>query len=75
LTHSEEEARKRAEKYKDAIRPFIEDYDRIWAEAVDEVTREVEKFKTYDYENASWMDLMILFRELLDLDRHCFWDL
>ncbi len=75
LTHSEEEARKRAEKYKDAIRPFIEDYDRIWAEAVDEVTREVEKFKTYDYENASWMDLMILFRELLDLDRHCFWEI
>jgi len=74
LTHSEEEAKKRAEKFKEGIRPFIEDFDKIWPEAVDEVMGEFEKFRNYDYENASWLDLMIKFRELLDFDRHCFWE-
>jgi pyruvate,water dikinase len=74
LTPSEEEARKRAEKFKEAIRPFIEDYDKIWPETVNKVMGVCEKFKKYDYKRASWWDLMVLFKELMDMDRECFWE-
>lgn len=75
LTPTEEEARKRAEKFKEAIKPFIEDYDKMWPEAVDEVMGAYDKFKNFDYQNASWWDLMALFKDLVDMERHCFWEI
>ena len=75
LTPTEEEVQKRAERFREAIKPFIENPDKLWADAIDEVMGTYKKFEEFDYANASWWDLMANFRELVDMDRHCFWEI
>lgn len=69
---TEEEVKERAERYKEAIRPWLEDPDKILKQAIAEVSETVEKYKKYDYAKASWRDLIQL---VVDFKNFChrFW--
>lgn len=58
VPHSDEELKDRTERYREAIRPWLEDPDKILNQAIAEVTAVYEKYKKYDYANASWKDLI-----------------
>jgi pyruvate,water dikinase len=74
VPHSEEERAERAERYKEAIRPWLEDPDRILNQANSELMDAYDKFKKHDYDGATWGQLI---RWVLDMKnlchRHWYW--
>ena len=69
---SEEEVQERAERYREAIRPWLEDPDKILKGIIAEVTEAYDKYKKYDYAKASWRDLLQLVADFKNFC-HRFW--
>lgn len=69
---SEEEVKERTERYRDAIRPWLEDPDKILKQAISYVSENYVKYKNYDYAKASWRDLIQLIADWKDFCHH-FW--
>jgi len=58
LPHNEREIEERTERYREAVRPWLEDPEKILNQAISYVKENLEKFKTRDYANAGWRDLI-----------------
>ncbi len=69
---SEEEVQERAERYRQAILPWLEDPDKILKQTIAEVTGAYEKYKQFDYAKASWKDLIQMVADFKDFC-HRFW--
>jgi pyruvate,water dikinase len=69
---TEAEVKERAKRYGEAIRPWLEDPDKILRQIIAELTEAYDKYKNYDYANASWRDLI---QVVVDLKNFChrFW--
>jgi len=69
LVDSDEEKREREAKFRQAIRPFLEDYDGLWSGFVNEMLGRYEKIKTVDGEGASNIELLANFEYAIDTCR------
>jgi phosphohistidine swiveling domain-containing protein len=52
-----EEVAEREKKYRENLRPFIEDFDGMWKKAMEEWMGVVKEFQDFDIENASDIEL------------------
>ena len=66
LVLSDEEAKKRTEKYREALREIIENFDELWSKVKEERLKVYEKYKQFDYEYASNVDLVDLVDNIKD---------
>lgn len=66
LPASDEEVKKRSERFRGAIRPLIENSDQLWAEAKAELMGFTERPKKFDFDKASWFEMAQLFRKRID---------
>jgi hypothetical protein len=66
LVLSEEEAEERTEKYRETLREIIENFDELWSKAKKELLKVYEKYKQFDYERASNVDLIDLVDNMKD---------
>ena len=69
---TEAEIKERTAKYTEAIRPWLEDPDKVLKGIIAEVTGAYDKYKKYDYAKASWRDLI---QVVVDFKNFChrFW--
>jgi len=72
LPTSVEEAKKRTDAYRPAIRHLIENYDQLWAEAKATLLGYTEKPKKMDFDKACWFDLAELLSERIDAEREMY---
>jgi len=61
LVDSDGEAKEREEKFRHAIRPFLENYGGLWQGFVDEMVSRYEKIKGVDSTNATNIELLANF--------------
>ncbi len=69
LVKSEAEQRQREVRFREAIRPFVEDYDSLWRSQLDEVLGLYEDLKTLDLDKASNIDLLDNFERTINVCR------
>lgn len=56
--HNDAEIQERAERYRQAVLPWLQDPDKILNDIKAELSAVYEKYKNYDYAKAGWQDLM-----------------
>lgn len=71
--HSDEEVKERAGRYREAIRPWLEDTDKMINRAYSELMEVYEKIKKRDYQNATWSQLIDWVEELGQFRRRWFY--
>ncbi|MCX7175362.1 MAG: PEP-utilizing enzyme [Proteobacteria bacterium] len=69
LVKSEEEQRQREERFRVAIRPFIEDYDGLWRSQLDEILALYEDLKQLDLDKATNIELLDNFEQTINVCR------
>jgi phosphohistidine swiveling domain-containing protein len=69
LVKSEEERRAREVRFRDAIRPFVEDYDGLWRGFVKEMLGRYDGLKQLDLEKATNIELLDNFEQTIDVCR------
>ncbi|MBW2015263.1 MAG: phosphoenolpyruvate-utilizing protein [Deltaproteobacteria bacterium] len=69
LVKSEEERQRREAKFREAILPFIEDYDGLWQGFLKEILERYENLKKLDLEKASNIELLENFEETINTCR------
>jgi len=69
LVTSEEERRQREAKFKEAIRPFIDDFDTLWGGFVDEMLSIYNQLRSCDVESASNTELLQNFEDTINACR------
>ena len=69
LVKSEEERREREQRFRVAIRPFIEDYDALWRGFVEEMLDRYDGLKRLDLEHADQLELLSHFEESIAVCR------
>ena len=69
LVDSEEEKKEREAKFREGIRPFIENYGEVWQGFVDEMLKRYETIKSFDYDAATNIELLDKFEEVIDTCR------
>jgi pyruvate,water dikinase len=69
LVTSEEERKEREAKFREAIRPFIDDFDNLWGGYVDEMLKHYNRLRSCDVETASNTELLHNFEETIDVCR------
>ena len=69
LVKSEAEQKQREERFRVAIRPFIDDYDGLWKSQIDEILGRYEKLKTLDLDKASNIELLDNFEQTINVCR------
>ncbi len=69
LVDSEEEKKEREARFREGIRPFIENYSEVWQGFVDEMLKRYESIKSVDYEAISNIELLDKFEEVIDTCR------
>jgi phosphohistidine swiveling domain-containing protein len=69
LVMDEEERKAREAKFREAIRPFIEDYDKLWGGYVDEMLGHYDKLKACDVDTASNTELLQNFEDTINVCR------
>lgn len=52
LVTDEQEIQQREARFRENLRPFLEDYDRVWGEVVKELTEHFDRFKAFDVNSA-----------------------
>lgn len=57
VVRDEEERREREVIYKERLRYWIENYDRVWPERIEELKRNAEELRSLDFEKASGAEL------------------
>ncbi len=66
---SKEEIRERAKHFREAMRPFIVDYDGLWKGFLDEILGLYKELKQLDLETASTIDLLENFEQNINVCR------
>jgi phosphohistidine swiveling domain-containing protein len=69
LVTSEEERKAREVKFREGIRPFIEDYDKLWGDYVEEMLGYYDKLRLCDVDNASNTELLQNFEDTISVCR------
>ncbi len=69
LVKSEAEQKQREERFRVAIRPFIDDYDGLWKSQLDEILGRYEKLKALDLDKASNIELLDNFEQTINVCR------
>lgn len=69
LVKSEEEQRQREERFRSAIRPFVENYDGLWKSQLDEMLGLYEGLKKLDLDKASNIELLDNFEQTINVCR------
>ena len=69
LVTNEEERKQREEKFREAIRPFIENYDKLWGDYVNEMLGHYKKLRSCDVDNVSNVELLQNFEDTVDVCR------
>lgn len=69
LVKSEEEKKAREVKFRDAIRPFIADYDGLWNGCVEEMLGRYAELKKCDVDNCTSIELLANFEETINVCR------
>jgi len=72
VPHNEEEIQDRINRYRDAVRPWLENPDKILNQAKSATAEVYERYKNYNYANASWRDLTQWIVDWIDF-RHTHW--
>lgn len=66
---SEAEQREREQRFRDAIRPFVENYDALWQSQLDEILGRYEELKQLDLDGASNIELLDNFEQTINVCR------
>ena len=69
LVKSEEEQREREKRFREAIRPFVKDYDGLWRSQLDEMLGLYEGLKKLDLDKASNIELLDNFEQTINVCR------
>ena len=69
LVKSEAEQHQREERFRHAIRPFIEDYDGLWRHQLDEILGLYESLKKCDVDTAENIELLDNFEQTINVCR------
>jgi phosphohistidine swiveling domain-containing protein len=69
LVKTEEERRAREQRFRAAIRPFIDDYDGLWRGFVEEMLGHYDGLKRLDLERATQLELLDNFERSIDVCR------
>jgi len=69
LVDSDAEKKEREAVFKEAIRPFIENYDKVWYGFVDEMLERYKSIKSVDLESLSNIEALEKFEEVIDTTR------
>ncbi len=69
LVKTEAEQRQREERFRTAIRPFVEDYDGLWKSQLDEMLGLYEGLKKLDLDRASNIELLDNFEQTINVCR------
>ncbi|MBI5445568.1 MAG: phosphoenolpyruvate-utilizing protein [Deltaproteobacteria bacterium] len=69
LVKTEEEKREREKKFREAIRPFITDYDGLWRGFIDEVLGLYAGLKKLDLDDATNVELLDNFEQTINVCR------
>jgi phosphohistidine swiveling domain-containing protein len=74
LVKSEEEKREREKRFREAIRPFIADYDGLWKGCIDEMLGRYAELKKCDVDTATNIELLENFEQTVNACRRM-WEL
>ncbi len=69
LVKSEDERKRREERFRVAIRPFIDDYDGLWKRQLDEILGRYEELKGVDVDAATNIELLDNFEQTINVCR------
>lgn len=69
LVMDETEKKEREAKFRDAIRPFIEDYDKLWGDYVKEMLGHYERLKSCQINSAGNAELLANFEDTINVCR------
>ena len=69
VVRDEEEIKGREVKYREAMRPFIEDFDGWWQKAKDELLGMYARLKSFDFESATGVELLYHLFDLNTVNR------
>lgn len=69
LVKTDEEKRAREVRFREAIRPFIADYDGLWKGCVDEMMGRYEELKKCDVDNCTLIELLENFEDTIETCR------
>ena len=69
VVRDEEEIKQREVKYREAMRPFIEDFDGWWQKAKDELLGMYARLKSFDFESATGVELLYHLFDLNTVNR------
>ncbi|MGB8383028.1 MAG: hypothetical protein WCG47_17575, partial [Dermatophilaceae bacterium] len=69
LVKSEEEQRQREDRFREAIRPFVEDYDGLWRTMLDEMLGHYEELKKIDLDSVSNIAVLDAFEQTINVTR------
>lgn len=69
LVKSEAEQREREQRFRQAIRPFVENYDGLWRSQLDEMLGLYEGLKKLDLDKASNIELLDNFEQTINVCR------
>jgi phosphohistidine swiveling domain-containing protein len=70
----EHEKKERVERYKEAVRPWLENPDKMLNQAISELMGLYDKFKKHNYEKATWGELIQWVADMKHLcHRHWYW--
>lgn len=62
---SEDERRDREQRFREAIRPFVEDYDGLWRSQLDEILAHYERLKALNLDDADNIHLLDNFEQTI----------
>jgi len=69
LVMDEGERKEREVRFREAIRPFIDDYDKLWGDYVNEMLGHYERLKSCDVDTASNNELLANFEDTVNVCR------
>ena len=69
LVKTEAEQQQREVRFREAIRPFVEDYDGLWRRQLDEILGRYEELKRLDLDRASNTELLDNFEQTINVCR------
>jgi hypothetical protein len=69
VVEDEEEIKERGAKFREAIRPFIEDFDGLWGGFVSEILGHYDRLKQVDVDKADNIELLAHFEDVINVCR------
>ena len=69
LVKTEAEQRQREQRFREAIKPFVENYDGLWQSQLDEILARYEQLKKLDLDKASNIEVLENFEETINVCR------